>query len=462
MKKYIYIIGLFVGLIVAFASCEMKQDLTGGLKVPGQNSGDSTKIPNDQMGLLSLKLDPQKEVSAPGNTPATKATDDALDVKDFSIQILSEDGTVVRQYKSYADIDELLLPAGSYQVIAAKGELKDAAYDNPYYQGTQFFTIKPKEVAEVLTSCALSNKKISIKFSDDFLNRFEADYDIVMTNGLGVLTSYAGDAKTPYFKTTDNLDFILHATTKKGLDVSYHCDLFKDPTVKDYNNIVVELDVVPDTIPSIPDPNPKPDPDPDPDPNPGPDPDPGVKPDTLQRPVIKVDVRLIEQEYIIQIPSNFVPSGDGGGSGDGDGGDGGSGGGDGGGSTLSKPTIKGDGFDIDRDVISLTKANAASTKVVINIVLPTGVSAMKVTISSDNKDFMGAVADIGNPFDMLNLNSSQAALLSPVKKGDKSVKFDVSGFMGLLVNFEGTHKFKIDVDDANGTKNSKTLTIKAK
>ena len=436
MKRKIHILYLFVFLIAGFTSCEMKDDLFG--KKPSRED-----LPKE-VGVLDLKLDPQKEKTITGNGE-TKATDESLDVNDFSVKILDENGEVVEEYASYADIDEVLLATGKYQVVATKGELKDAAYDTPYYEGKDTCTITSQEVSSLVTPCVLSNKKISVAYTDDFRDRFKDDYEIVMTNGNGVLTLKSDEEKKPFFKTTDQLDFTLHATTRSGLETQYFCDLYTDPTVKEYNNIVVWLDVAEPDDPVEPD-----DPD-NPDVPVGPE-DPTETPDSLKRPVIKVDIQLVEREYTITIPSDFVAGDDGGSGGSGDGG---------GGTTPTKPVIKGSGFDLDSP-ITLTDANASTLKVVIDMTLPTGVKAMTVNISSDNSDFTGAVADIGNPFDMLNLNSQQSALLAPVKSGQKTVKFDVSSFMSLLKNFEGTHKFRIYLEDLNGTSNTKTLTIIAK
>lgn len=435
MKTKIYNLCIVALLSASFSSCELKDDLFGK-KHPAAN------LP-DNMGMLDLKLDPQKEVTGVGN--ATRATDESLDVNDFAIQILDEKGNLVESYDSYADIEEVYLNTGTYHIVAKKGVLKDAGYDMPYYEGNDTCVINSKEVAQVVTPCVLSNKKITVAYTDEFLERFKNDYEVVMTNGNGVLTLKSNEERKPFFKTTDQLDFVLHATTTAGLDMQYYCDLYNDKKVKEYNNIVVWLDVAPDTIPT---PDPTPDPDPNPDPTPDPDPTPS---DSLKRPIIKVDIQLVEKNYTIEIPSNFIP-GEGGGGTDTPDNPGGS---------TSKPIIKGDGFDMDSP-ITITSATAGSTKVVVNMTLPTGVESMKVTISSDNSSFMGAVADIGNPFDMLNLNSMQSNLLESVKKGQKSVRFDVSSFMSLLTGFPGTHKFKIDLKDQNGQSNSKTLTIIAK
>lgn len=422
MKKY-PLYTLLASLLVLLAACEMKDDLTGKTKVPGSNQ----EVDPNQLGVINLKLDPQKEKSVVGNT--TKATDEELNVNDFAVQVLDEEGKVVNEYDSYADIDELRLPAGNYQIVASKGELKNAAFDAPYYKGEEKCVVNPLEVADVITPCVLDNKKVTLFFSDEFNDYFTDDYDIVMTNGVGVLTAHAGENRTPYFKTTDQLDFTLHATTKDGQDVNYYCDLYNDPQVKDYNNVVVALDIVKPSEPEVPD-----------------TPDtPGGSTGEVERPRIKIDVTLLEREYVIEIPSNIVSGG-----GEEEGGD-----------TLDKPSIKGNGFDLDKPVV-LTPANAKETEVIIDIELPTGVSAMKVTINSNHEEFTGAVSDIGNPFDMLHLNSMQAGLLEEVKAGQKTIRFDVSNFMSLLVGFPGVHTFTIAVNDQNGTKNSKTLTIQVK
>lgn len=115
MKRKIHILYLFVFLIAGLTSCEMKDDLFG--KKPSRED-----LPKE-VGVLDLKLDPQKEETITGNR-GTKATDESLDVKDFSVKILDENGEVVEEYASYADIDEVLLATGKYQVVATKGELK--------------------------------------------------------------------------------------------------------------------------------------------------------------------------------------------------------------------------------------------------------------------------------------------------------------------------------------------------
>lgn len=425
MKRNRHILYLFVFLIAGFTSCEMKDDLFG--KKPSRED-----LPKE-VGLLDLKLDPQKEKTITGNGTKASDTDESLDVSDFSVKIIDENGEVVEEYASYADIDEVLLATGKYQVVATKGELKDAAYDTPYYEGKDSCEITSQEVSSLVTPCVLSNKKITVAYTDEFLDRFKEDYEVVMTNGNGVLTLKSDEEKKPFFKTTDQLDFVLHATTRSGLETQYFCDLYNDPTVKEYNNIVVWLDVAPDTIPT-------------PDPNPDPD-DPVETPDSLKRPIIKVDIQLVEREYTITIPSDFV-SGD----------DGGNSGGDNGGSTTAK--IKWSGTDISKP-ITLNSAGGSTPSVVVNISMPTGVEAMTVDISTTNSDFKEAVDLIGSHFDMLALTEKQLNLLSPVSKGQKTIAFDVSSFMPLLANelFAGTHRFKIYVKDQSGVSDSKTLTV---
>ena len=429
MKRKIHILYLFVFLIAGLTSCEMKDDLFG--KKPSRED-----LPKE-VGVLDLKLDPQKEKTITGNGE-TKATDESLDVNDFSVKILDENGEVVEEYASYADIDEVLLATGKYQVVATKGELKDAAYDTPYYEGKDTCTITSQEVSSLVTPCVLSNKKITVAYTDDFLDRFKDDYEIVMTNGNGVLTLKSDEEKKPFFKTTDQLDFTLHATTRSGLETQYFCDLYTDPTVKDYNNIVVWLDVAEPDDPVVPD-----DPDVPVDPE-----DPTETPDSLKRPVIKVDIQLVEREYTITIPSDFVAGDD----------DGGGSGGDGGGTTPAQ-TIKWGGTNIDNPITLNSGGSAPS--VVVNLTLPTGVDAMTVDISTSSSGFSEAVDLMGAHFNMLALNEKQNQLFDEVKKGQKNIVFDVSAFMPLLANeaFAGTHKFKIYVKDQSGVSSTKTLTV---
>lgn len=434
---------LLVGVLICNTSCELKKDLKGQTVVP---SVPGEELPVDSLGLLDLQLTPPKEA-----VPKTKAISGSdVDVvilesiKDFSVDILDEKGAVVMHYNTYQEMKEsgeLLLPAGKYSIVAQLGELVEAGFDMPFYEGKQTCTINPKEVARVITKCALANKKLVIECKDDFLDKYNDDYSIVLTNGNGVLNTYKGEERVAYFKSSDKLDMYIYASSKDGKDYVFHKDIMDDELLSQYNSIHVTLE--PDSM-FVPKPEPDPEPDPNPTPDPDPDPDdPNVTPgDTIWVQGIKVDITLLDNEVAIVIPSDFIKPGD---SDDEEKPDG---------DTPTEPTIKGKG-DL---VVGKPYTVTATSKVAVTMTIPTGLKALSVVA-----DVKGA--GVLN-FDMLNLDSEQAKLFSGVtlpKKNQKgSITFDISGFMGMLSILSGEHTFTITLTDNNGKFVKATLILVVK
>lgn len=453
---------IFLFCLPLFLSCEMKKDLFGG-----GSDGDGEGQTLENVGMLSLRVEPEKEASMPG----TKGDEDetALDAKSFAITILDSLEQVVRQYDSYSALEEegeLLLPAGLYAVKATLGTDVNAAFDSPYYAGDTTCVISAKEVAEVVANCRLQNKKVQFKFSDDFFNQFQGNHWIVVDNGTGVLSLSAEESRIAYFKNTGTLRFTLYATTYDSKTHSYSVDLSADTLLQKHNNVFIELGAE-SFNPETPD-NPN-----DPD-TPGGDepeePDDPEEPDNpdddnpntpeypAAAPTIKVDVTLIEKDYVIEIPSDFVDSDkpNTGGDGDDDNSQGGNQGGD------SKPsstepavtgTINGKAFDVNT-----TQTVTSSTKsVVINLYLPTGLNALTVRV------IIGESIDL--PLDLLNaaslaeinslLTGMGKELVVPAKGAKGNLKFDISPFLELL---DTNNSFKVTIKDKNGK--SATATIK--
>lgn len=425
------------------SSCELKRELTGQTVVP---SLPDDVVPIDSVGLLDLTLRPHKEAELPKSVKADGISGGdlvVLDVSEFSVKILDASGELVKYFETYQDMKdagELLLPAGNYSIVATLGELVEAGFDLPFYEGQNDCKITPKEVAKVITDCVLANKKITLDYTEEFTKKFKDDYTIVLTNGTGVLTTTKDEKRTAYFRNTGKLDFVIHTTTHDGKDLAYSVDLLASPEVGDHNNIHVNLDVVPDTIP-----NPEPTPDPDPEPTPDPEP----SPNPMERPIIKVDISLIEHEEVIIIPSDFIKPGEGGEDEKPE-------------EDTKKPTIKGlSGVTLDSPYTV-----DESSKVAVSISTPGGLKSLKVKIkSSELEPLLPAVGIKNATLDMLNLSEMEASLFAGMtlpKANDITCKFDVSGFMTILSGIPGTHTFTVSVEDKSGGKVSNSLILVVK
>ena len=464
MKRYIlYIIGILLPLLTA---CEMKKDLFGG--------GTKEEAPSyDNLGLLDIEIQAEREAELRADGSVSVEESNALKPDEFAIEIADSTGQVVKSFPSLAamkEAGELLLPVGTYSVHAAYGADVNAGFNSPYYAGDTTCVIADRQVLKVLVRCVLQNKKVQFAVNEEFRSMFASDYSIVVDNGTGILMLSKSQLGSAFFKNTGALRFSLYATTYEGQVHTYTCDLSDNEQVLAHNNIFVELGAVP-TIPDQPggvDPDEPDEPD-EPDdpiePDPEPDEPDESKPDVPVAPVIKVDVTLIEKDYVIEIPSNFVENSKPG-TGNGD-----------------TPTTPGEGENTDpsdpgqpeesTDVtitgkidgksfdVNQTQTVSDDTKsVVIKLYLPTGLEELTVDVS---------IGDIFLPLDLLDASAVAAingilsgmgkTLTVPAKGSKGNLTFDISAFIGML---DTNNSFKLYVKDKNGKDDTATIKLTKK
>lgn len=408
-------------------SCEMKKELLGGIDDPSV-----PKIP-ENAGLLDLTLQAEQEPDLP-----TKSNDiegeEPLFADDFAVAVYDSVGTKVAYFDTYAELKSeggLILTPGKYTMQAEKGTDVIAGFDKPFYSGSDTFLIEPQQVAKVETPCELSNKKLRFRCSDKFLTSFNEDYSIVLDNGSGVLTLNKEEKRAAYMKNTGVLRMAIYVTDKEGNSLTYNLNLTENEQVKEHNNIVIDLDIVNDGDGGDPT-----------DPDEPTDPGEGDKPEVpTGKPVIKVDITLIEKDFVIEIPIDIDGGGENPEPGDPD-------------KTSISGTMDGKAFDI-----SQPQTITSSTKsVVINLFLPTGLKELKVDVSIGSD--INLSLDLLNQSDVDEVNGILANLgkkLEVPSKGDKgNLKFDISPFLDLMVE---TNKFVLKVKDANGSSANATLIL---
>ena len=449
-------------LLPLFSACEMKKDLFGS------NNGDVLTYEN--VGLLDIEIEAEREAELESDRITTLEETDALKPEEFAIEIADSTGQVVKSFPSLAamkEAGELLLPVGTYSVHAAYGADVNAGFNSPYYAGDTTCVIADRQVLKVLVRCVLQNKKVQFAVNEEFRSMFASDYSIVVDNGTGILMLSKSQLGSAFFKNTGALRFSLYATTYEGQVHTYTCDLSDNEQVLAHNNIFVELGAVP-TIPDQPggvDPDETDEPDDPIEPEPGPDEPDEPKLEVTVDPVIKVDVTLIEKDYVIEIPSNFVENSKPG-TGNGD-----------------TPTTPGEGENTDpsdpgqpeesTDVtitgkidgksfdVNQTQTVSDNTKsVVINLYLPTGLEELTVDVS---------IGDIFLPLDLLDASAVAAingilsgmgkTLTVPAKGSKGNLTFDISAFIGML---DTNNSFKLYVKDKNGKDDTATIKLTKK
>lgn len=446
-------------------SCEMKKDLLGG----GKDSEDE-KPSYENIGLLNLKLKPEKEAAVPGTKVDDESTESELNPEDFRVAILDSTGLTVAEYESYADMEDdgkLLLPAGKYSIKASYGNNPNAGFNSPYYTGDTSCVVSEKEVINLVAECRLGNKKVQFVCTDDFLLQFTDDYNIVIDNGEGALKLEKEEKRIAYLKNTGVLRFTMYATTHDKTSHTFTHDLSKDELVNSHNNVLIALGTVP-TVPDGDDNNNKPDDSEEPE-----EPEDPVEPDDpdnpddnekpvipVKSPVIKVDVSLVEKDYVIEIPSDFVESD----KPDTPGGDDNNGGGNddnqGGSDTQKKisitGTLNGKSFNL-----GTTQTVTASSKVVINLYLPTGLDALDVYVQiGSDIQLLVDLLDASSVASINDILSGLGKKLTAPAKGEKgNLKFDISPFMSML---DTDNSFKVTVKDKNGENTNATIKLTKK
>lgn len=429
MKKNIYVIYVLALLLAGLSSCELKKDLDGTLN--GKLKGDE--------GLLNLNLSSKGEsvVKAEVNVGM------APDIEEFPVEIWNlSTNTIEQEFDSYKELKEknpLVLPVGNYQVKAYKGTLENVSR-NPYYEGVANFSIIPGKVSEVKDTCRIQNIKVAVNMTDDFLNVFEDDYSISVTNDNGALFFNAEENTPVYLKAVENaktIKLVAKVTNKetgKTIQQNYTVtknDDYDEGILKggDFFNIKLDTtnNVKPGLITTV-----------------------GVK--------LQIDLSMNETGITVEVPTdNITVSG-----GDPE-------------TPTGGPSITGADTPY---TFSKTDLNAGLTPVVkVNIAAPLGIKKLLVEITSTSGEFSGLITamGLGGTFDMANPSDELAEKLGGslsegsgigLLKDGETVKdkaefmFDVSDFMPLLPMFgEATHSFKITVDDGVNTPIIKTLFV---
>lgn len=451
MHKYVAWIGLF--LLPFLFSCEMKKDLLGGI----EDNTDSELM--GDAGLLDLDLVAEKEAPIL-DTKSSDLASATLETDSFAVSIYNSDGSLVKSYPNYEEMKAesgVLLSPGVYTMLAELGENVKAAFDKPYYAGRDTFEIVTKEVLKVQTICALDNKKVTFRYSDNFTANFGSDFVIVLDNGLGVLTLDKNENRGAYLQDTGTLRFTVYATNHQGDQLVYNYDMSKNEEINHHNNILVDLDIT-ETQPGGGDEPEEPE---DPDEPDEPE-DPGdTKPDLpVDRPFITVNISLIEKDFVIEIPSDII---DGGGSenpddGDGDDGEGGENPVD---PSQQSPTITGTIDGKVFDVNTVQTITSSTKSVIINLYLPTGLTGLDVGVNIGSLISLQLDLLDQNSVDEINdLLSGMGKKLEVPSKGDKgNLKFDISPFLEML---DTTNSFVVKVKDDNGKSASATIKLNKK
>lgn len=155
-----------------------------------------------------------------------KAAQAPADDEIFSLKLLKK-GTedVVATVADYRALqtEPLKVPAGNYTVVAECGSQVNAAWDAPYYKGSQDVLVKPETVNNVDITCKLANVMVTVEMDPEMDNYF-TEYRVSVDNGQGNAMYFSSDnntvGNTAYFAATGTLRYELYLKNTEGLE--YH------------------------------------------------------------------------------------------------------------------------------------------------------------------------------------------------------------------------------------------------
>lgn len=194
-------------------------------------------IETKDCGSLSVALDYGGEF-----IEATKA-EGGISTNDFTVTINRTADNFTKTYSRYADMPKIIdLTSGIYTVTASSPNTEPAAFNQPIYSGTKEFTISTGQTTSVQMTCILSNMKVTLEPSENFLKELTA-FTVTISNGTGSLiwnsTDIRNGGKEGYFTVAP---LHVHVDGFRAMDnskASYDCDI---TNVQAQDHHVIKLD----------------------------------------------------------------------------------------------------------------------------------------------------------------------------------------------------------------------------
>lgn len=113
-----------------------------------------------------------------------------------------------------ATADNILLDAGTYEVIVTSGRADSAAWETPFFYGKENFKITANQITSVEVTCTIANTKVSVDYSDTFKKYF-TDYTTKVSNSSGSLVFEKGETRGGFFA-AEKLTALLNLTNTDG------------------------------------------------------------------------------------------------------------------------------------------------------------------------------------------------------------------------------------------------------
>ena len=176
MKKYIYCLA---AASVIFAGCNKEV------------------LKSSETGSLMIDLDCNSEMNSGDVTKAS--SDDEDIINNLSIDIVRPYDNWNKTYAPFSSIRGTVVELGSgdYILKAYSPNQKDAAFDNPQFEGKKDFSIVTGQVSTVNVLCKIVNMKVTLALSENFYNEL-SDFTVTVSNDKGYLQWQKNTANTDF------------------------------------------------------------------------------------------------------------------------------------------------------------------------------------------------------------------------------------------------------------------------
>lgn len=203
-------------------------------------------IQDDSYGYLDFSMDSDISTDL-----IVKSGDEMV----FAIDVRNESGQTIESVEDHRTVttdNPIILKVGTYDVVAMHGNNLNAAFNNPYYEGTTNVRIYPDILNTVDIKCTLANAKFSVDFPAELSDDFEV-YEVTVTNGVGdaLVLSNNPDSSNPleagidaeaYFAVTGTLRWSLYLKNNDGGEYRSQEVVYSDVKAKQHYHLTFQLE----------------------------------------------------------------------------------------------------------------------------------------------------------------------------------------------------------------------------
>ena len=197
-------------------------------------------------GLLNLQMNVDTTLTSTLSTKATSISElKGFEDADSYKVVISQDSGVVAEYARFDKMpEELELKPGKYSLEVSKGTKSTAAFNSPYFSGKQDFTIVEEMTTPVEVTASLANSRVTVEFSDDFIETYK-DYTLSFkTNKMSLPLVYEkGESRPIYFESDaagTKLTIGMELVNVYGKDVQFNATTTIKP--KQWSKLTIRTD----------------------------------------------------------------------------------------------------------------------------------------------------------------------------------------------------------------------------